>query len=102
MFGGNLGLIFRKQIAATFAALAKQHNGVLGKQEALQLLSTVGMEGKEKQEAADLLWSEMRLAEDAHITEVNTLCLCPCLFGAGPYLPTAYLLGRRACHIQSK
>lgn len=61
----------RKQISSTFVALAKQHGGYLGKEQALELLSSVGMEGKEKHEAAELLWSEMRLAEDAHITEAN-------------------------------
>ena len=60
----------RKQISTTFAALAKQHGGYLGKEQALELLSSVGMEGKERHEAADLLWTEMRLSKDAHITEV--------------------------------
>ena len=66
----TLAWYYRKQISTTFAALAKQHGGYLGKEQAQELLSSVGMEGKEKHEAAELLWSEMRLSHDAHITEV--------------------------------
>lgn len=58
----------RKQIAATFAALADEHGGFLDKRQTLELLASVGVEGSE---AADLLWQEMGLDEDAHITQAS-------------------------------
>ena len=60
----------RKEIAATFQALAKQHGGFIRKEEAIELLSSIGGEHEDKQEAADQLWDELRLAHDDHITEV--------------------------------
>lgn len=61
----------RKEISATYAALAKQHGGYIRKEEAIQLLSSVGVEAMDKREAADQLWQEMGLSHDDHITEVE-------------------------------
>ena len=65
------------QIAATFAALAREHNGRLDKAQTLGLLRTLRLGESESEgqrsEAAEALWTEMGLAEDAFITQARML-----------------------------
>jgi hypothetical protein len=61
---------YRKEIASTFAALAKQHGGYLRREEAMKLLTSINGSDDCQEEAADQLWGEMRLGQDDHITEV--------------------------------
>ena len=61
----------RKEIAATFAAVAKQHGGFIRKEEAIKLLSSIGIQDTDRKEAVNQLWGEMRLADDDHITEAS-------------------------------
>ncbi len=52
-----------------FAALARRHGGRLSRAQTVALLASVGMgEGGEQ---VELLWSEMGLAPDAHITQAR-------------------------------
>ena len=61
-------------MASTFAALAREHGGSLNKQQVLDLVTSTGIGRGQDAEAADLLWGEMGLAENAHITEVSLSC----------------------------
>ena len=61
-------------MASTFAALAREHGGSLNKQQVLDLVTSTGIGKGQDAEAADLLWGEMGLAENAHITEVSLSC----------------------------
>ena len=56
----------------TFEGLAEQHGGRLCKARAVELLKHAA-NGNGGSEAAELLWAEMGLAEDAFITEVLLL-----------------------------
>lgn len=75
----DLYCLSRRLISSTFDSLAREHGGHLPKQQTLELLSSIGIEGSEKGEAAAVLWQEMGLAEDAHITKACILDLSPCL-----------------------
>ena len=62
----------QQQIKKTFEALAREHGGHLRKEQAIELLKqgAANGNGNGRSEAAELLWAEMGLAEDAFITEV--------------------------------
>ena len=60
----------RRQIAATFAAIAREHGGVLNRFQAMKLLAGLTGGVDNQQEATELLWTEMGLAPDAQITQV--------------------------------
>jgi len=52
-----------------FAALARRHGGRLSRAQTVALLASVGVgEGGEQ---VELLWSEMGLAPNAHITQAR-------------------------------
>ncbi|KAK9823055.1 hypothetical protein WJX81_005034 [Elliptochloris bilobata] len=59
----------RREAAAVFAALARRHGGQLSREQTVALLASVGL--GEGGEHVELLWSEMGLAPDAHITQDN-------------------------------
>lgn len=59
-----------------FAALARRHGGQLSREQTVALLASVGL--GEGGEHVELLWSEMGLAPDAFITQVQ-LALAPLL-----------------------
>ncbi|DBA67070.1 hypothetical protein WJX79_005030 [Trebouxia sp. C0005] len=67
----------RRQMSATFTALAKDHGGRLNRQQVMALLKAVGGQGEGAGEGeaevngelAESLWTEMGLAPDAHITQ---------------------------------
>jgi hypothetical protein len=59
----------RREAAAVFAALARRHGGRLSRAQTVALLASVGVgEGGEQ---VELLWSEMGLAPNAHITQAR-------------------------------
>ena len=60
----------RRQIAATFAAIAGKHGGKLNRTQAMKLLAGLTGGSGDHQEAAELLWTEMGLAPDALVTQV--------------------------------
>ena len=60
----------RRQIAATFAAIAGEHGGQLNRTQAMGLLAGLTGGSGDNQEAAELLWTEMGLAPDAQVTQV--------------------------------
>lgn len=60
----------RRQIAATFAAIAGQHGGKLDRKQAMTMLAGLTGGSGDQQEAAELLWIEMGLAPDALVTQV--------------------------------
>ena len=66
------------QMKATFEALAREHGGRLTKAQAVELLQQGSSNANGGSEAAELLWAEMGLAEDAFITEVSLACACCC------------------------
>ena len=59
----------RREITSLFAALARAHGGRLGRSQVIDLLAGVGGEA----EVGELLWQEMGLPSNAHITTVCTL-----------------------------
>lgn len=62
----------RREAAAVFAALADRHGGRLSREQTVALLASVGVgEGGEQ---VELLWNEMGLAPNAHITQA---CAAP-------------------------
>ena len=64
----------RLQITTTFEALAGQHGGRLKKAQAVKLLQQGASNGNgsgSSTEAAEQLWAEMGLADNAFITEVR-------------------------------
>ncbi|BDA49631.1 probable 2-oxoglutarate dehydrogenase E1 component [Coccomyxa sp. Obi] len=56
-----------REISATFAALAKEYGGQLNREQIVEVLRGAGV--GEGGELAELLWTEMGLSEDAHITQ---------------------------------
>ena len=59
----------RREITSLFAALARAHGGRLGRSQVIELLAGVGGEA----EVGELLWQEMGLPSNAHITTVSML-----------------------------
>ncbi|KAL3139978.1 hypothetical protein ABBQ38_004265 [Trebouxia sp. C0009 RCD-2024] len=62
----------RRQMSATFTALAKEHGGRINRQQVLTMLEAAGGErggAWEQGELAETLWAEMGLEPDAHITQ---------------------------------
>ncbi|KAK9810028.1 hypothetical protein WJX72_003602 [[Myrmecia] bisecta] len=59
----------RRQINATFDALARNHGGRLDRHQTLELLQRTGADGGVNREVAETIWTEMGLAQDAHITQ---------------------------------
>lgn len=86
----------RKEIASTFAALAKQHGGSLRREQAMELLSSINGSDHCQEEAADQLWEEMRLGQDDHITEVAPFppSICHC------NMKRSSSCGRRRCWVR--
>lgn len=60
----------------TSRALAKEYGGQLNREQIVEVLHAAGV--GEGGELAELLWTEMGLSQDAHITQVPSLNACLC------------------------